>query len=360
MTLYKSLAIEFPQGDNIFDCGNAGSPVARNSDLSVSVVIPVFNRRHLVGAALESVLVQDVPDIDIVVVDNHSDDGTWELLQTYDDPRVRLFRNDYNIGLFGNFNRCAEEIRGRYALFLCSDDRLAPGFLGPAIALLDRYPGAALLSSRGVMVNADGKKTVIADCFPRGLYDGASVPSAWFWANYNYGANPFNYPSGIVIRTSALNRCLPFRAEIGAGADIDLFLRVLGYGDLLISDEIGCFVARHGGQESLQARSKGALVNSEFALLSAFEEELQRAGTYDEINRQMACTVLGEVIRNGRSGIRQALATNRFFGRRPVEMLNAAVRRAILTSIYRVSGVRFSRHLKPVVGAPGVDARAES
>src|ERR1700722_10001809 len=169
MTLYKCLAIEFPQGDNIFDCGNAGSPVARNSDLSVCVVIPVFNRRHLVGAALESVLVQDGPDIDIVVVDNHSDDGTWELLQTYDDPRVRLFCNDYNVGLFGNFNRCAEEIRGQYALFLCSDDRLAPSFLRPAIALLDRYPSAALLSSRGVMVNADGKKTVIADCFPRGL-----------------------------------------------------------------------------------------------------------------------------------------------------------------------------------------------
>jgi glycosyltransferase involved in cell wall biosynthesis len=330
---------------------NEGNPTARNPNLSISVVIPVFNRRQLIGAALESVLAQDFPEIDIAVVDNHSDDGTWELLQTYDDPRVRLFRNDRNIGLFGNFNRCAEEIRREYALFLCSDDRLAPGFLRPAIALLDRYPSAALLSSRGVLVNGDGKRNVIADCFPRGLYHGASVPSAWFWANYNYGANPFNYPSGIVIRTSALNRCLPFRAEIGAGADIDLFLRVLGYGDLLISDEIGCFVVRHGGQESLLARSKGALVNSEFALLSAFEAELQRAGTYDEINRQMACTVLGEVLRNARSGIRQALATSRSFGRRPIEMFNAAMRRAILTSIYRISGVRFSRHLKPVVGA---------
>jgi glycosyltransferase involved in cell wall biosynthesis len=319
--------------------------------LSISVVIPVFNRQHLIGAALDSVLAQDVPELDIVIVDNHSDDGTWEFLQTYDDERVRLFRNDCNIGLFGNFNRCAEEIRGQYVLFLCSDDRLAPAFLRSAIALLDRYPSAALLSSRGVVVSAAGRKSVIADCFPRGLYDGASVPSAWFWTNYTYGANPFNYPSGIVMRTSALNRSLPFRAEIGAGADIDLFLRVLSYGDLLISDEIGCFVARHGGQESLLARSRGALVNSEFALLSAFEAELQRAGTYDEINRQMACTVLGEVIRNARSGIWQALATNRSFGRGPFEMLNAALRRAILTSIYRISGVRFSRHLKPVAGA---------
>jgi glycosyltransferase involved in cell wall biosynthesis len=315
------------------------------------VVIPVFNRRHLIGVALESALAQDVPELDIVVVDNHSDDGTWELLRSYDDRRVRLFRNDRNIGLFGNFNRCAEEIRGKYALFLCSDDQLAPGFLAPAIALLDRHPSAALLSSRGVVVSADGRKNVIADFFPRGLYDGASVPSAWFWTNYSYGANPLNYPSGIVICTSALNQCLPFRAEIGAGADIDLFLRVLGHGDLLISDEIGCFVARHGGQESLLARSKGALVNSEFALLSAFEAQLQKAGTYNEISRQMACTVLGEVIRNARSGIGQALATTRSFGRRPVEMLNAAARRAILTSIYRISGVRFSRHLKRAAGA---------
>ena len=324
---------------------------------TISVLIPVFNRRDLIRLALESALAQDVHGLDIVVVDNHSEDGTWELLQEFDDPRLRIFRNESNIGLFGNFNRCGQEIRGDYALFLCSDDRLAPGFLRPAIELLNRHSGAALLSSRGVVVNVDGRRSTIANCFPRGVYDGASAPSAWFWTNYSYGMNPFNYPSGIVMRTSALKRCLPFRAGIGPGADIDLFLRVLGYGDLLITDEVGCFISRHGGQESLLARRKGALVESEFALLSAFQDQLQRAGTYDEISRQMACTVLGEVMRSARSGVRQAVATSRSFGRNPIEMLDAAARRAVLTFLYRVSGIRFARYLKPAASVPAVIAR---
>lgn len=323
--------------------------------MSVTVAIPVFNRKHLVGAALESVLAQDVPELDIVIVDNHSDDGTWEFLQTYRDPRLRLYRNDRNVGLFGNFNRCAEEIRSKYALFLCSDDRLAPNFLRSAIDLLESHPTAVMLSSRGIAVSSAGKKTLFADAFPPGLYDGGSVPSAWFWVNYSYGANPFNYPSGILLRSAPLTHCVPFREEVGTGADTDLFLRLLRHGNLLISDEVGCIVSRHGGQESLKARRKGTLVYNEFALLSAFQTELQMAGTYEEIHRQMACTVLGEIVRNAKKSVRHALATSRTFRRRPIEMLSAAARRVALKCLYRVSGVRFARHLRP---AQSMDAPA--
>ena len=320
--------------------------------MPVSVLVPVFNRRELIGRAVDSVLEQDIPDLDVVVVDNHSDDGTWERLQRYTDPRVRLFRNDSNIGLFGNFNRCAQEIRREFALFLCSDDRLAPGFLRKASAQLAEHRSAALLSSRGVVVGENDRELeVIAGHFSQGLYLGSSVPSAWFWANYHYGTNPLNYPSGILMRSSALQRCLPFRAQFGAAADMDLFLRVLAHGDLLITDEVGCLIGRHAGQESQVARSRGTLLQGEFALLAAFEAQLQEAGSYEEINRQMSCMVLGEAIRNGRRDPRQAFATIRASGRGPIEMLSATVRRLALKSAYRVGGIKISRYLQPAADA---------
>ena len=67
-----------------------------------TVAIPVYNRRDLVQRALQSVLTQDIDDLDILVVDNCSDDGTWEALTAYRDPRLRLVRNERNVGLFGN------------------------------------------------------------------------------------------------------------------------------------------------------------------------------------------------------------------------------------------------------------------
>jgi glycosyltransferase involved in cell wall biosynthesis len=132
----------------------------------VSVAIPVFERRDLVATAIQSALAQDVDGLEVVVVDNHSQDGTWELLQGMKDPKLRCLRNDSNLGLFGNYNRCAAEASGEFVLFLGSDDRLETGFLAHAVAMLDAAPQAVLLSSRGRLIDRDGRETgTIADGF---------------------------------------------------------------------------------------------------------------------------------------------------------------------------------------------------
>src|SRR5450432_379001 len=97
--------------------------------MSCSIAIPVFNRRDLVHNALRSAIAQAVPNLEILVVDNCSTDGTWEALQAIRDPRLHLVRNDSNLGLFGNFNRCLELSRGEYVCLLGSDDDLTEGFL---------------------------------------------------------------------------------------------------------------------------------------------------------------------------------------------------------------------------------------
>jgi len=64
----------------------------------VSVVIPSYNRLRSLPRALQSVLRQTFEDIEVIVVDDCSTDGTWDYLQTIHDPRLRIIRHETNKG----------------------------------------------------------------------------------------------------------------------------------------------------------------------------------------------------------------------------------------------------------------------
>lgn len=97
----------------------------------VSILIPVYNRKKYIAQCIQSALDQTFTDHEIVVVDNASDDGTWEICQQFAsrDPRVRVFRNEENIGPVRNWIRCAQETLGEYVKILFSDDLLEPNCL---------------------------------------------------------------------------------------------------------------------------------------------------------------------------------------------------------------------------------------
>lgn len=105
----------------------------------VSILIPVFNREHLISECIQSALDQTYADFEVVVVDNASDDGTWEICQRFAalDPRVRVFRNETNIGPVRNWRRCAEEARGEFGKILFSDDTLEPDCLSDMVPILE-------------------------------------------------------------------------------------------------------------------------------------------------------------------------------------------------------------------------------
>src|SRR3989304_5716279 len=98
---------------------------------AVSLLVPAFNREKLLVPCLDSALAQTFPDLEVVVVDGASTDGTWEVCQRYAsaDSRVRVFRDEVNTGPVRGWWRCLEEARGTHGTFLWSDDVLRPTFL---------------------------------------------------------------------------------------------------------------------------------------------------------------------------------------------------------------------------------------
>ena len=94
----------------------------------VSILIPVYNREKYLEDCIQSALDQTFTDIEVVVVDNASTDGTWAICQRFAarDERVRIFRNAENVGPVRNWLRCVSEARGAFSKILFSDDKLAP------------------------------------------------------------------------------------------------------------------------------------------------------------------------------------------------------------------------------------------
>lgn len=104
----------------------------------VSILIPVFNRKDYIAACIQSALDQTYTNIEIIIVDNASDDGTWEICQQFavNDQRVRVFRNETNIGPVRNWLRCVNEAQGEYGKILFSDDLMFPQFLEHTLPFL--------------------------------------------------------------------------------------------------------------------------------------------------------------------------------------------------------------------------------
>jgi glycosyltransferase involved in cell wall biosynthesis len=94
-----------------------------------SIVIPVFNRAHSLGGALESVFTQDWPDYEVIVVDDGSTDDIDTVIRPYQARGVTLLRNDENLGVGPTRNKGVLASHGRWIAFLDSDSYLVSGAL---------------------------------------------------------------------------------------------------------------------------------------------------------------------------------------------------------------------------------------
>ena len=103
----------------------------------VSVIVPTYNRSHLIRRAIGSVLDQTYEDFEVIVVDDGSTDNTHDVVKDLDDARIRYIRHERRRGPSAARNTGIRAARGEYTAFLDSDDEWLPRNLQEKVRALD-------------------------------------------------------------------------------------------------------------------------------------------------------------------------------------------------------------------------------
>ena len=125
---------------------------------TLSIGLAVRNGRRSVERCIESILTQDFSDLELVVSDNASDDGTIKTLEDYAraDRRLRLSVNQVNIGLHENMRRVLESSRGTFFRWISADDWLEPRCLSTCVRALKSLPDAIGVTTWFTIHTPDG------------------------------------------------------------------------------------------------------------------------------------------------------------------------------------------------------------
>jgi len=249
----------------------------------VTVLLTVHDGEQFVPTALESVLRQTVDDLELLVVDDGSTDGTPAILDAIADPRLRVLRSDAQLGLARSLNRGLEEARGEYVARLDADDVALPRRLERQLLRIRSGPEVAILGSAVVDLDERGRLGPL-HLMPLGV--GAVRFAALF-------SSPFLHPTVLVRRDLLERHALRYDAELAESEDYDLWSRLLEVADgdnladplVLYRTHPGQASRRRRGlQRELQLQAARRAIASVASTLSEVESELAwRVGTAEPV-----------------------------------------------------------------------------
>ena len=123
----------------------------------VSVILPVYNRMDIVKYSVDSVLKQSYSKLELIIVDDGSDDGTGELLENIDDPRVKILHNESCKGVSNARNRGLEAANGKYIAYLDSDNVWDSRYVAAMVGAFLELPDAEALYSGQLLFKGNQK-----------------------------------------------------------------------------------------------------------------------------------------------------------------------------------------------------------
>lgn len=158
-----------------------------NNDPLVSIKIASYNHARFIGQTIRSVLEQDYRDFELIIIDDCSQDDSVEIIRSFDDPRITLLINEYNIGTAASSKKAGKLCRGKYFCSLDSDDYFHPHKLSEQVVYMESRPemDAVITYVQEVDEKSDfitGSLSSDSEWFNRDL-DFNHVES-WLWENH--------------------------------------------------------------------------------------------------------------------------------------------------------------------------------
>lgn len=124
----------------------------------VSVIMPAYNGSEYIAESIETILGQSYADWELVICDDCSTDGTYEIARSYAaaHPNIKVLRNETNVGAGAARNRCIRQAEGEYLLLMDCDDLSYPQRMEKQVAFLDTHPEYSFVGTSGLMFDERG------------------------------------------------------------------------------------------------------------------------------------------------------------------------------------------------------------
>jgi glycosyltransferase involved in cell wall biosynthesis len=191
-----------------------------NDSPRVSVILPVFNAGAYLAPAIDSLTGQTFRDIEILVFDDGSTDGSAEKVAAIKDSRVRLFRDDKNRGYVKRLNQGLEQARGEYVARMDADDICLPERLEKQVRHMEANRDLVLLGCSADTIDAQGKTT---GRLTPPVFDGMLRWKLLF-------DNPFIHPS-VMFRLRVVREAdLAYREDLQPSEDFEMWNRLAELG----------------------------------------------------------------------------------------------------------------------------------
>jgi glycosyltransferase involved in cell wall biosynthesis len=230
--------------------------------------MPVYNGEAYLGEAVESILGQTYPELELVVVDDCSEDGSGAILDRYDDERMVRARNPERLGIAGSRNRGAELARGEFIAVMDQDDVSLPERLATEVRFLDEHRELDAVGTWVTLIDRTGA--------PLGEWRHPCEPEEVRRSLADRGciAN-----GSALIRTEALRRVGGYR-PIPVVDDYDLWLRLTDQRACVANIPEFLFRYRIHERQTIKENAQAAAV---WAFVCRFGAQRRRQGRPDPL-----------------------------------------------------------------------------
>jgi len=195
---------------------------------TVSAIVPSYNRGYILDRAVKSIIEQTFENWELIVVDDGSSDNTQQVVEAFDDPRIRYLRHDVNRGVCAARNTAIESVKGNYIAFLDSDDTWLPDKLAKQLQVFqDSSETVGVVYTWLGLTDINGTIKRLRDP----LYRGNLRENLLF-------SNLIGSPSTVMVRSDYLNRGIRFDPQLKYGEDWDFYLQLAQHCEFEIVPEV--------------------------------------------------------------------------------------------------------------------------
>lgn len=212
----------------------------------ISVLLPCYKQGDLVHQAVESVLAQNFADWELIVSDDASPDHTFTILQklAQQDPRIRLFRQEKNLGMVENWNFCLQQARGTAVKLMGGDDLLSRQDCLSRQWQTLQESGAALVACARTVIDEKSEPVTTLRNLPTGIYSVPGILPQFLMHPDNLIGEPVCclFPRARAVRG--------FNLRYRQNTDIEMWLHLLDQGSLAYDAEPLVAFRTHRNQAS--------------------------------------------------------------------------------------------------------------